>query len=129
MTTTTASMADKGDDYVARWPAGIARRLGATVEMVAHAMVVFEIISEARAAELLAPMTRGEHIAEVAAMTPDQAKRVVRHIQVLALPACDECGVRIPKGTGMTANLGLACGPDCYDAMSERPGRHASHRR
>ena len=24
----------------------------------------------------------------------------------------------------MAASLGLACGTDCYDAMSDRPGRH-----
>lgn len=37
---------------------------------------------------------------------------------------CDECG-RVILGSGMSANFGLACDPDCYDAMSERPGRHA----
>lgn len=37
---------------------------------------------------------------------------------------CDECGAFI-AGSGMIASGGLACGPDCYDAMSDRPGRYA----
>lgn len=37
---------------------------------------------------------------------------------------CDECGTVI-IGSAMMASLGVACGPDCYDAMSDRPGRYA----
>lgn len=39
---------------------------------------------------------------------------------------CDECGRLIP-GSGMAANLGLACSVSCYEAMAERPGRYASN--
>lgn len=41
---------------------------------------------------------------------------------------CDECGVTI-VGVGMLASLGLACAPDCYDAMADRPGKYASRKR
>lgn len=37
---------------------------------------------------------------------------------------CDECGGVI-LGSAMAASLGLACSVDCFDAMSDRPGRYA----
>lgn len=60
------------------------------------------------------------------------ASRRGQHIRVVA-PApdprcCDECGTPI-RSAGMTASLGLACDVGCYDAMSDRPGRYATHRR
>lgn len=47
-------------------------------------------------------------------------------------PHCDNCGRPepynefIPQLGWMYANLGRACGPDCYDAMSDAPGEHAA---
>ncbi|WP_431983925.1 hypothetical protein [Streptomyces qinglanensis] len=39
---------------------------------------------------------------------------------------CDECGTTSSPGGWMAASLGLACSNgDCYDAMSDRTGRHA----
>jgi hypothetical protein len=46
------------------------------------------------------------------------------------VPHCDNCGATSPHnpflpGLGwMTASLGMACGPGCYDAMSDERGRH-----
>lgn len=43
----------------------------------------------------------------------------------LNVPHCDECG----STTGhrwMTASLGTACDIDCYDAMADAPGAHAT---
>lgn len=37
---------------------------------------------------------------------------------------CGECGSTTAVGGWMAASLGLACDTDCYDAMSDRPGRH-----
>lgn len=41
---------------------------------------------------------------------------------------CAECGTVI-IGSGMAASFGLACRPECYDAMADRPGRYASQQR
>ena len=44
---------------------------------------------------------------------------------------CDNCGSTEVKPNDflelgwMSASLGLACSPTCYDAMSDAPGRHA----
>lgn len=39
---------------------------------------------------------------------------------------CDECGTTSSPGGWMAPSLGQACSSDCYDAMSDRPGRHAT---
>lgn len=38
---------------------------------------------------------------------------------------CDECGVII-TGAGLTASFGLACSPEHYADMADRPGRYAT---
>lgn len=38
---------------------------------------------------------------------------------------CDHCGGTRDEGGWMVASLGLACGQDCCDRMSDRVGRHA----
>jgi hypothetical protein len=38
---------------------------------------------------------------------------------------CDHCGGTESEGGWMTASLGLACGTDCYTAMSDDRGAHA----
>ncbi|MGW3389517.1 hypothetical protein [Streptomyces cinereoruber] len=37
---------------------------------------------------------------------------------------CGHCGTTTSVGGWMTANLGLACDTDCYDAMSDKRGAH-----
>lgn len=32
--------------------------------------------------------------------------------------SCDNCGADVSAGSGMSASLGLACGDECYDALS-----------
>lgn len=59
------------------------------------------------------------------------AEHRVRVLRGLALGAgprlrrCDECG-RIITGSGLVASCGLACTPECLDAMADRPGRYAT---
>lgn len=67
---------------------------------------------------------------------PDRSRTPspVRRVDTAACPDvrhCDECGSTEAVGGWMGASLGLACGVDCYDAMADRPGRHARthHRR
>lgn len=39
---------------------------------------------------------------------------------------CDNCGTTKTVGGWMTASLGLACDVDCFDAMADAPGAHAT---
>lgn len=69
-----------------------------------------------------APARRAREAASAAAEARRDAE--ARHAAEAAGRYCDECGVLIVHGA-MTASLGLACDVDCYDAMADRPGRHA----
>lgn len=55
-------------------------------------------------------------------------KTVARVRAEMSYRHCDECGALFIGG-GMNASLGLACDVDCYDAMSDRPGRYATSKR
>lgn len=61
---------------------------------------------------------------ERATQKPDAPTQAAPEVELDGRP-CDECGGQILAGQAMVASLGLACGPDCYDAMADRPGRHA----
>ncbi|MFF3958460.1 hypothetical protein ACFYY1_35385 [Streptomyces sp. NPDC001890] len=39
---------------------------------------------------------------------------------------CDNCGTTVAVGGWMVASLGRACGADCYDAMADGYGAHAT---
>lgn len=55
-----------------------------------------------------------------------RAEELIRTAPPVEMRTCDECGTEFPKGTGMIASMGLACDVPCFDAMADRPGRHAS---
>lgn len=59
------------------------------------------------------------------------AKPPVRPCPAVGTKHCDNCGATaphnpwLPTDFWMSASLGLACGPDCYDAMADEIGEHA----
>jgi len=64
--------------------------------------------------------------------TPDRRPAAIPRCPPDGVKHCDNCGSTTPSNPilpelgWMTASLGLACGPACFDAMADSPGRHAT---
>lgn len=83
-------------------------------------------LSDAEVERILSPyvLTAAEENGLLVALVERRARGMAAQAQEQGR-RCDECGRLIP-GSGMAANLGLACEVDCCEAMADRPGRYAS---
>lgn len=96
------TMSDKGTDYVAAWPAGIARQTRLSPAYVAEALVRTGHATVTDKDRLGRAFLRGEPTAEVAALTPTTAKAVVAELRTIsaeitatAKTHCHYCGLTL----------------------------------
>lgn len=99
------AMADKGEEYVARWAPNVSSRAGLSSEWVATTMVELGYAPKEAEGRLRMSLLRGEATPEVGALEPEQAKAVVaaltRSSEALARSAtthCHCCGLRLKRG-------------------------------
>jgi DNA-binding transcriptional MerR regulator len=106
------TMAARGTDYVTAWPGNIARQTHLSPEYIAEALTRAGLTTEDAAVELRGPLLRGEHLAAIANLTPEQAKAVVAEMKAIrteireaAKTHCHYCGLELSK-TGECPSCG-----------------------
>ncbi|MFF4746769.1 helix-turn-helix domain-containing protein [Streptomyces sp. NPDC001268] len=97
------TMAQRGQDYVAAWPANIAARAGLTPAYIAEALVRTGHASKADKGMLEDAILRNEPVAQIGALTPATAKTVIAELITIATEIrqaakthCHCCGLKLP---------------------------------
>jgi hypothetical protein len=105
MTQTPGTMGTKGNDYVANWPAAVARKFTLSPEHIANAMQLAGITTEADTYRLRRAFLAKEATPEVAALTPESARKVMTELKAIsaeiqraASTACRGCGLPLFNG-------------------------------
>ena len=101
MESIAGTMAEKGDEYVARWPRLIAHKHDLSPEYIADAMERAGVITDDETRKRLSgEFLRREPAPEVAALTPETARRVISELQAIgreireaAKTTCPCCGL------------------------------------
>ncbi|MEV8606182.1 hypothetical protein AB0465_40680 [Streptomyces griseoviridis] len=96
-----STMAARGQDYVAAWPAGITRKLRLTPAYVAEALVRAGHATEDERPALATAILRGEPVDQDAALTPDTTKAVIAELRANSADLtettkthCHYCGLK-----------------------------------
>lgn len=105
-------MQSKGHDYVAAWPAQIARKFNLSTDYVAEAM---DRAGLGDRNQLDVVFAEGEYAPEVAALTPETARQVMAELRAIS----DEIA-RIQKTTCRCCGLDLRNGecPQCGEPLA-----------
>lgn len=78
------TMAARGQDYVASWPAGIAAKNRLSPEYIAEALVRAGFATPAEQTDLRTKFRRGEAAPQIAALTPDNARLVIAELRAIS---------------------------------------------
>ena len=85
MQQTPGTMGSKGTDYVAAWPTVIARKFNLSAEHTADAMKLAGVItSDDDRYRLRSAFRAKEATADVAALTPEVARRVITELKAIS---------------------------------------------
>lgn len=112
MQQTPGTMGSKGTDYVANWPTVIARKFHLSAEHTAIAMKLAGIItSDDDCYRLRSAFLSKEATPEVAALTPDTARRVITELKAI--------GAEIRQAESTTCRY---CGQPLFNGACEQCG-------
>ncbi|MEU0783491.1 hypothetical protein ABZ341_18195 [Streptomyces sp. NPDC006173] len=81
---TPGTMADRGQDYVAAWPANIAAKSRLSPEHVAEALTRAGLAEREDQMDLRMKFLHGEPVAQIAALTPDSARLVIAELRSIS---------------------------------------------
>lgn len=96
------TMAARGEDYVAAWPANIARKFSLSPAYVAEALVRTGHAPAADQGALGQTFLRNEPTVQIGALTPDTAKAVIAELRTISAEIneavktnCHYCGLKL----------------------------------
>lgn len=96
---------DRGREFAAAWPAGMARHIRLSPEWVATAMKELGLITPERESTVRSAFLAGQLVEEVGALAPEQAKAIIAKLHEIKHKIvedqgshCYSCGVSLDKG-------------------------------
>lgn len=101
----TPTMADRGDDFVAAWPAAISRKLNLSPEYMAQAMIRAGLATETEEHDLCEAFLGRRATRQVAGLSPDQAQAAIAELRKIRVELnehtrshCRYCGLPLASG-------------------------------